>query len=68
MSEEITREDVERRAQAAGLAIRPERLEMVRKLLAEALAPLRGLDSSAVRTLEPAVTFDPSGGVGDGGR
>jgi hypothetical protein len=68
MSDEITRDEVERRAQAAGLAIRPERVEMVRKLLAEALAPLRKIDTRAVRTLEPAATFHASGGVDDGRR
>jgi hypothetical protein len=30
---------------------------MVRKLLADALAPVRALDSRAIKTVEPAVKF-----------
>ena len=33
---------------------------MVRKLLDDALAPLRKLDSRTIKTLEPAVTFAPA--------
>ena len=32
---------------------------MVRKLLSDALAPVRALDSSPAKTVEPAVTFSP---------
>jgi hypothetical protein len=42
----------------AGLSIAEERLEMVRVLLSTALVPVRALDTRALRTLEPAVTFD----------
>jgi hypothetical protein len=66
MSQDITREEVQRRAEAAGLAIRPDRVEMVRRLLADALAPLRKMDPGAIRTVEPAATFDASGGAGHG--
>jgi aspartyl-tRNA(Asn)/glutamyl-tRNA(Gln) amidotransferase subunit A len=58
MSDEITRDDVERRAAAAGLAIRADRFESVRQLLKDALAPLRRMNSREVLTLEPAATFD----------
>jgi hypothetical protein len=34
---------------------------MVRKLLSDALAPLRRVDSRTIRPLEPAVTFDAAG-------
>ena len=65
MSDEITRSDVEKRAQVAGIALREDRIEMVRRLLSDALAPLRRLDSRAVRTLEPAGTFDAAPGGRD---
>ena len=68
MSEEITRDDVKKRAQVAGLTLREDRVEMVRQLLKEALAPLRRLDSRAVRTLEPAATFDAAPGGDHGAR
>jgi hypothetical protein len=67
MSDEITLDDVKRRAQVAGLTLRADRIEMVRQLLKDALAPLRRLDSRAVPTLEPAATFDAAPG-GDHGR
>jgi hypothetical protein len=63
---EITLDEVRRRAQAAGLALREDRLEMVRRLLADALAPLAKLDARSVRSLEPAVTFDAAAGADDG--
>jgi hypothetical protein len=59
---EITVDDVKKRAAVAGLTMRADRIEMVRKLLAEALKPLSPLDSRTIRTLEPAVTFDARGG------
>jgi hypothetical protein len=34
---------------------------MVKKLLGDALAPLRRVDSRTIRPLEPAVTFDAAG-------
>jgi hypothetical protein len=65
---DVTLDDVKKRAQAAGLTLREDRLEMVRRLLSDALAPLRTLDSRAVQSLEPAVTFDAAGGAHDGER
>jgi hypothetical protein len=65
---DVTLDEVKQRARAAGLTLRDERLEMVRRLLAEALAPLRRTDSHAVQTVEPAVTFDATGGASDGRR
>jgi hypothetical protein len=62
MSEEITIKDVKKRAAVAGLAIREDRLESVRQLLKDALAPLRRLNSREVLTLEPAATFDAAPG------
>jgi hypothetical protein len=55
---ELTRDEVRDRMRAAGLAIPEARLDMVRALLNTALAPVRAMDSRAVRMLEPAVTFD----------
>ena len=40
----------------------------VRRLLTDALQPIHALDSRAVRTLEPAVTFDAERGRDDHGR
>jgi hypothetical protein len=68
MSHEVTLEDVRRRAQAAGITLRDDRLESVRKLLNDALAPLRRLDSRAVAHVEPATTFDAAAGGDDGRR
>ena len=59
---EITLDDVKKRAAIAGLTMRPDRIEMVRKLLAEALQPLAQTDSRTIKTLEPATTFDATGG------
>ena len=55
----LTMEELRDRIRAAGITIRDDRLPMVRKLLGDALAPVRALDSRAVRPLEPAVTFAP---------
>ena len=54
----MTVDDVRARMKAAGIEIAENRLEMVRRLLADALAPIHALDSRAARTLEPAVVFD----------
>jgi len=59
---EITVDDVKKRAAVAGLTMRADRIEMVRKLLAEALKPLSQLDTRTIPTLEPATTFDARGG------
>ena len=47
---EITAEDVKKRADVAGLTLRADRIEMVRKLLGDALVPLRALDSRTIKT------------------
>ena len=60
---EVTLDEVKERARLAGLPIPPARLAMVRGFLANALRPNRALDSRAVRTVEPAVTFDARGGT-----
>ena len=58
---ELTLEELRARIAAAGITIPENRLAMVRKLLGDALAPLRRVDSRTIRTLEPAVTFDAAG-------
>ena len=55
---ELTLDEVRNRMRAAGLSIAESRLDMVRVLLNTALAPGRAMDSRAVKTLEPAATFD----------
>ncbi|HEV3350312.1 MAG TPA: hypothetical protein VHC93_24685 [Methylomirabilota bacterium] len=61
---EVTLDEVKERARLAGLPIPPARLAMVRGFLANALRPIRALDSRTVRTVEPAVTFDARGATG----
>jgi hypothetical protein len=58
-------DELRRRIEAAGITIPEERLPMVRKLLSDALAPVRALDSRTVKTLEPAVRFAAEGGARD---
>jgi hypothetical protein len=58
---DLTLEELRARIAAAGVTIADERLPMVRKLLDDALAPLRKVDSRAIRPLEPAVTFNAAG-------
>jgi hypothetical protein len=58
---ELTMDDLRARIAAAGVTIAEHRLGMVRKLLGDALAPLRRVDSRTIRPLEPAVTFDAAG-------
>jgi hypothetical protein len=62
---ELTVDELRRRIEAAGVTIPEERLPMVRKLLSDALAPVRALDSRTVKTLEPAVRFAAEGGARD---
>lgn len=57
----LTIDDVRARIAAAGLTIAETRIRMVARLLNDALAPLRTVDSRTVRPLEPAVTFDATG-------
>jgi hypothetical protein len=63
---EVTLEEVRERARLAGLPIPDARLSLVRSFLGNALRPIRALDTRAVRTVEPAVTFDPKGDPGAG--
>ena len=58
---ELTMDELRARIAAAGVTIADNRLGMVRRLLNDALAPLRTVDSRSIRTLEPAVTFDAGG-------
>ena len=50
---ELTMEALRDRIRAAGVTIAEHRLAMVRKLLADALAPVRALDSRTIKTVEP---------------
>jgi hypothetical protein len=59
---DVTLEEARERARLAGLPIPESRLGLVRGFLANALRPIRALDSRTVRPLEPAVTFDPKDG------
>ena len=56
---ELTLDELRDRIRAAGITVAEHRLAMVRKLLADALAPVRALDSRTIRTVEPAVKFVP---------
>ncbi len=58
---DVTMDEVKERARLAGLSIPANRLSVVRGFLVNALRPIRALDSRTVRTLEPAVVFDPKG-------
>jgi hypothetical protein len=57
--QELTMDEVRERIRVAGITIAENRLGMVRKLLADALAPIRALDSRTIRSVEPAVRFTP---------
>jgi hypothetical protein len=58
--QELTMAELRDRIRVAGITIAEPRLAMVRKLLDDALAPLRRLDSRTIKTVEPAVTFAPA--------
>jgi hypothetical protein len=62
---ELTLEQVRDRMKASGLQIAEARLDMVRVLLNTALAPVRAMDARALRTVEPAVTFDAGADHGE---
>jgi hypothetical protein len=57
--QELTMEALRVRLRVAGVSIAEHRLAMVRKLLDDALAPLRTLDARTLKTVEPAVMFAP---------
>ena len=48
--QELTLDELRDRIRAAGVTIAENRLAMVRKLLADALAPVRALDSRTIKT------------------
>ena len=58
---DVTPDEVKERARLAGLSIPANRLSLVRSFLVNALRPIRALDTRTVRTVEPAVVFDPKG-------
>jgi hypothetical protein len=58
---DVTMEEVRERARLAALPIPEARLSLVRGFLANALRPIRALDTRSVRTVEPAVTFEALG-------
>lgn len=62
---EVTPQELRERIRAAGITIAENRLAMVRKLLSDALAPVRALDSRTIKTVEPAVRFTPERGAPD---
>src|SRR5262245_5559746 len=63
---ELTMEELHTRIRAAGIEIAEARLKMVRRLVGEALAPIRAMDHRPGRALEPAVTFDAGSPEGSG--
>lgn len=67
-SGEMTLDELRARIRAADVTIAEARLQMVRRLLGDALAPLRAVDSRAIRTVEPAVTFAPTAPDAPGSR
>lgn len=63
---QLTMDELRARIRAAGIQIAEARLEMVRSLVGDALAPIRAMDARAGKTLEPAVTFDAGNPEGSG--
>jgi len=55
---DITMDELRERIRAARVRIPEGRLALVHGYVRDALRPLRGIDSTAIRALEPAVTFD----------
>jgi hypothetical protein len=64
----MTLEELRDRMKATGIEIPESRLELVRRLLTDALRPVHAMDSRQQKTLEPAVTFDAGRPRGDHGR
>ena len=50
---ELTLDELRDRIRVAGVTIAEHRLAMVRKLLADALAPVRALDSRTIKRWSP---------------
>jgi hypothetical protein len=63
---DVTLDEVRARAAAAGLTLSEAQLAILRPMLADAVAPLRRTDVSAMRAVEPAVTFDAGADAGGG--
>ena len=57
MSHELSLQELRERIQAARISIAENRLAMVRQLRSDPLAPVRALDSRAIKTVEPAARF-----------
>ena len=64
----MTLEELRDRMKAARVEIAENRLEVVRRLLTDALRPIHAMDSRAHKTLEPAVTFETVRSRGDHGQ
>ena len=62
---DVTLDEVRTRAAAAGLTLSDAQLVILQRMLADTLSSLRRTDVSAMRAVEPAVTFDAAGGAGD---
>ena len=56
-AQELTMEALYARMHTAGVTIVEPRLAMVRRLLDDARAPLRTLDTHTIKSVEPAVRF-----------
>ena len=54
---ELTLDELRDRIKSAGIIIPDNRLGMVRKLLSDALVPVRALDTRTIKAVEPAVRF-----------
>ncbi len=61
-SRDLTLDELRERIKAAGVSIPAARHEMIRRLLSDALRPIRIADWRARKTLEPSVTFDAAQG------
>jgi hypothetical protein len=55
----LTAEALKRRAKAAGVTLPEDAWEPMAEMMTNALEPLHRFDTSANRTIEPAVTFKP---------
>lgn len=55
----LTVRDLKQRAKAAGVTLPDDAWESMAEMMNTALEPLRAFDSTAERTVEPAVIFRP---------
>lgn len=65
---DLTLDELRERIKRTGVPIPAARHEMIRRLLSDALRPVRSADWRAQKTLEPAVTFDAAQTGGDHGK